>query len=385
MRRLEARADGRDRRMAKTILHVFGRMNRGGAETRTLEVLRRLDPSEFRLHFCAFSGLPGDLDDEIVRLGHEVHHARTLPRFARLLAELRPDVVHSHVHMASGAFVSLARLAGVPTRITHFRSTGDGQRSTRARRLRQALLRRAIDRCSTHIVGVTDGVLREAWRPDWRSDPRCSVIYNAVDVERLKALPCRTAFSHDAAPALIHVGNVTPAKNHLRLLSIFDRLLTTHPRAQLVLIGAGTEELKAAHCPRTSEVVALGPRDCAPAYMRAASALVLPSSREGLPGVVLEAAASGVPVVASDLPGVIDVQRLHPYPRAIQTVPLAASDETWIAAIMRATLDWTTSDRQEAARAFEATPFTVHRAKAALELVWRAARARASQGRSSAR
>ena len=37
-------------------------MNRGGAELRTLDVMRHIDRSQFQLEFCALSGQSGDLE-----------------------------------------------------------------------------------------------------------------------------------------------------------------------------------------------------------------------------------------------------------------------------------------------------------------------------------
>src|SRR5436190_1275673 len=81
------------------ILHLFGRMDRGGAEMRTLELMRHVDRDRFRLEFCALSGEAGDLDEEIRSLGGRVHLLRLGAsfgwKFRRLLRERRFDVVQS--------------------------------------------------------------------------------------------------------------------------------------------------------------------------------------------------------------------------------------------------------------------------------------------------
>jgi hypothetical protein len=102
----------------RNILHLFGRMDRGGAEMRTLDVMRRADRGRFRLHFCALSGRRGELDEEIRSLGGEVHLlplSASFPwKFRRLLREGRFDVVHSHVHYPSGYLLRLAAKEGTP-------------------------------------------------------------------------------------------------------------------------------------------------------------------------------------------------------------------------------------------------------------------------------
>src|SRR5579863_9751693 len=109
------------------ILHIFGRMDRGGAETRTLELLRALDRRIYIFEFCSLSGQRGELDDEIVALGGKVHllrlNAAFPSAFLYLLRKRQFAAVHSHVHLFTGIILLLAAVAGVPNRIAHFRST----------------------------------------------------------------------------------------------------------------------------------------------------------------------------------------------------------------------------------------------------------------------
>ena len=100
------------------VLHIFGRMNCGGAEMRTLELMRRLDRGRFRLHFCALSGLPGELDDDI-RSAAEIRRfftARFQPvssaqQSSELVRSRIPSIVVSSSGMATGGRV-LYHLAG---------------------------------------------------------------------------------------------------------------------------------------------------------------------------------------------------------------------------------------------------------------------------------
>src|SRR3989304_7354800 len=94
------------------ILHVFWRTSRGGAEMRTIDIIRHIDRSQYRLEYVALSGLPGTLDDEIRRLGGEVHYCPLgltfSRRFRRLLRPEKYNVIHSHVHYFSGYLLRLA-------------------------------------------------------------------------------------------------------------------------------------------------------------------------------------------------------------------------------------------------------------------------------------
>jgi glycosyltransferase involved in cell wall biosynthesis len=326
------------------VLHVLGGMNPGGVEMRLLELMRRLCPQEFRVDICALSGREGLLDGDVRARGGAVFplalDAHFPRRFVRLLRRNRYRVVHSHVLYASGVVLALAAYAGVPVRIAHFRATEDGCRPTIARWARRAVLQALIDRCATDIVGCGEGAMDAVWRPGWRDDDRCRIIYNAVDPARFSAPVDRTSTRREIgvpgdARLFIHVGRDDVLKNQRRVTAIFARLRQLDPGAWLVLAGPGTtdpagETARAiAQLRDPRHIVALGARHDVPRLLKAADALLLPSLSEGLPGIVLEARASGLPVLASDLPGVREIASRLP---GVRYLPLSAGDGEWAGA-----------------------------------------------------
>src|SRR5207244_3933921 len=118
-------------------------------------------------------------------LGGQVHYvplgAAFPARFRRLLRERGYDVVQSHVHYFSGLILRLAADERIPVRITHFRNTDDGRRSTLPRVAYRLLNRFWINRYSTHILAVSRGAMSAAW-PWHERDPRCRVLYNGLDL-----------------------------------------------------------------------------------------------------------------------------------------------------------------------------------------------------------
>jgi glycosyltransferase involved in cell wall biosynthesis len=372
--------------MAQTrhILHLFGRMARGGAETRTLEVMRHVDRDRFRLHFCALSGEPGELDDEIRSLGGQVHLLPLGPsfprKFRRLLREHRFDVVQSHVHYPSGYLLRLAAREGTPVRVTHFRITEDGRPMNLPRRLQVALLRRWIDKYSTDILAVSRGTMGAAWRPDWQADPRCRVVYNGIDLTRFADPPDREGVGREFAippgdTLYIHVGRLDSQKNHIRLAPVFADIVRADPASRLLVVGRGGNDLernlreRLAALGVADRVVLTGLRADVPRLLKAADAMIFPSLFEGLPGAVLEACAAGTPVLASD----IDVHReTASHLKSVATLPLAASDSDWASAA-RALASSTRGDpgrRRRAAAEFAASVFSIDQCVRANESVW---------------
>lgn len=366
-----------------TVLHVFGTMNRGGAETRTIEVMRGLDRGRIRLIFCALSGMPGDLDQEIRELGGDVFYCplrlRFPSNFTRLLLREHVDVVHSHVATSSGLPLLLARKAGIPIRIAHFRSDSDGRPNTLYHRIRRGIGRKLIDVCATDIIAVTHHSMGAAWRVDWATDSRCQVVYNGVDLAR---------FQTDQAPSstrdelglsrnrtlCMHIGRSGKAKNRARVVRIHAEMCKTAGKISLLFVGPPDAEedrqlLDLASRLGTADLVRFaGLRDDVPRLLYAADLLLQPSVREGLPGVVLEACAAGTPVLATNLPGVHEISRHFP---SVRSLSLSDSDEEWAATAFRL-LETTATpvDGMAALAAFRSSPFSLGRSSRTLTDVW---------------
>ncbi len=369
----------------RKILHVLGRMHRGGAELRTLEIMRNIDRTRYQLEFCALSGLPGELDDEILSLGGKMHLVRLSPGFPiaylRLLRANRYDAVHSHVHYSSGAMLGLAASQRVPIRIAHFRSTHDGKTDSPRRRIQRRILSMLIDRFATDIVAVGAGALATSWRTDWRDDPRCAVIHNGIDLQPFSKLGSRAEVRAEVCAEFglpegcvhyIHVGSFTPQKNHEKLVRVFAAVRRAQSNARLLLVGrAGTDlelatRAAVARAGLSEAVVFAGLREDVPRLLYASDLMIFPSRREGLPGAVLESCAAGVPTLASDLPGIREIAGEL---GGVQLLPLDAADDTWAsAAIRQAGARHPSLD--ETARRFRESSFSMDRSIEAYVRLW---------------
>ena len=362
------------------ILHIFGRMDRGGAEMRTLELFRHLDPTEHRFEFCSLSGKAGELDNEILRLGGKVHLVKLSSagfpaRFRNLLTHGNFSVVHSHVHYFSGFLLRLAAKAGTPCRIAHFRTTNDGKGTSLWRQARNLVLKHWIDAYATQILGVSRAALDASLGADWNSDPRCKVIYNGIDcgpggIER-DSENVRNEFAiPTVATLLIHVGRWSPEKNHDRLLRVFSSFVKRVPNSYLLLVGAKSEPVISGVRKLVRELdleghaIECGSRSDVKRLLMASDLMICPSMREGLPGAVLEAAAVGTPALTSDIAPMLEVSQYLP----IRTMSLLDSNEAWSAASVDLCQDSTLQSRL--IRAFAASPFTMRASVAAFRQVY---------------
>ncbi len=110
------------------------------------------------------------------------------------------------------------------------------------------------------------------------------------------------------------VGNLTPVKGQLELITAFANVLQKIPNAVLVIIGSTIFNAEEGYRKRllaetralgiSSRVKFLGQREDVPAIMSALDLLVLNSKSEACPLVVLEGLAAEVPVLSTSVGGV---------------------------------------------------------------------------------
>lgn len=361
------------------VLHLFLRLDHGGAEIRTLDRLRAASDSDFEHHLCMLDDAPGVFDDAFREAGAILHTCPFdrgfPPRFVKLLRRVRPDVVHANQQWASAGFLSLARVAGVRGRVCQFHASQGGGSATVARRVRDRVFRRVLRHNATAITGVSEGVLDALWYPGWRSDPLCSVEYLGVDLAPYdrdrdrEGVRAELGIPADARIA-IHVGNMRAAKNHPGLGALFAELAPRVPDLHLLAVGRRYPEFEVpfrAAAGNPDRVHLVGARDDIPRLLLASDVLLLPSVTEGLPTVVLEARAAGIPVVASDLAGTLESARF------LSRIHCASLDQPWAhwADLVEAALDQGLDPTDREHNALAGTPFDAVVSAHAHEALWR--------------
>lgn len=334
-----------------TVVHLLGSLDRGGAEMRTLELVQATDKQAFSIQVITLSGRTGALAAEYGAAGALVHPMRIYSwrfpwRFLRLLRSQHVDVVHSHVHLVSGVLLLLARLAGVPVRIAHFRSDGSVG-GAGPRQVRDALLRLLIRWNATQVVGVSPSALRAAYGRTLESRPRGRVIPNGVDLAVLDPSVARNIRSelvqepHD--PIIVHLGRADiPTKNRMGAIRYFAAYQRSGGKGTLVFVGrnGGTPSQAATNLQLwrdlagrvgvADRVAFLQERNDIADILVSADLLLFTSTLEGLPGVILEARAVGTPVVASTVAGAVFLAEQLP---GIRLVSVEADESVWAEAI----------------------------------------------------
>jgi glycosyltransferase involved in cell wall biosynthesis len=239
-------------------------------------------------------GLPmhGDLDLMFV------------PRFARLLEELGPDLVHVHSRRGADRLGGLAaRRAGVPAVLT--------RRVDRPIGPLAALKYRNYDR----VIAISTAIRRQL-EGAGIAPARLALIRSAVDPQLLEPAWSRERlareFALDPRGQLVGcIAQLIPRKGHDLLIQAWRDVARACPGARLLLFGQGPLEARLRRSIRAAgldgSVILAGFRADLPAFIGRLDLLAHPALEEGLGLAVLEAEAAGVPVVAFRAGGVPEI------------------------------------------------------------------------------
>lgn len=166
-------------------------------------------------------------------------------------------------------------------------------------------------RRADRVVCVSRNVMAEQHELFGVPSKKTSVIYNPVDIERVRSLAelesgndAFERFCSTHSTLLGSMGRLTEQKGQQHLLRAFAEARKSCSRAGIVLLGEGPlqEELEQlARALGVSDHVFFAGFCSNPfAYLTRCSAFVLSSLREGFSNALLEAAALGLPIISTD-------------------------------------------------------------------------------------
>ena len=303
------------------ILHIVGGLNRGGAETWLVQVLRRIDREKYQFDFLVHGQGPYHYQAEVQALGSRVITCipPTNPlaysmNLVHILREYGPyDCVHSHVHYFSGLPLLLARWAGVPTRLvqSHLDTVQHEAESGVVRRIYIWIMKHLIWATATKGTAVSRRAAGSLFPPDWNERRRWNVMTLGIDLEPFRKSADRREVRDELgipgdAFVVGHVGRLEDQKNHAFLLDIAAAFMKIASNAIFLLLGDGPLraqiEQKARILGLGGSIIFGGVRSDVPRVMKGAmDAFIFPSRYEGLGLAVIEAQAAGLPCLISDV------------------------------------------------------------------------------------
>lgn len=294
------------------VLHVFGRLDLGGAESRTMDIYRQIDRNKVQFDFVIHTEDKCFFTDEVKSLGGRIYcfprfngknyfqYKKKWNEFFKQHPEYR--IVHGHQTNTGFVYLKEANVNNVPVRIAHARNSN-----------KENVIKKYICRLAklyaTHLFAVSKLAGISEFGRNAVDKGLVKIIPNAIEAHKYsfdkemrdikrKELGVQNKF------VVSHIGRFHPQKNHSFLLEIFKVILKEKKNAVLVLIGEGPLrneiEQQISDFGIDSSVILTGVRSDVPELLQAMDIFLFPSHFEGLPGVVLEAQAAGLPCVISD-------------------------------------------------------------------------------------
>lgn len=326
------------------VLVLCASLKIGGAEKVAQSIALCAPEEEFEFHYLVFHEDVGQYEAELTEKGCRIHrlpepsdnYFHFLRELFRLIRTHNFHVVHAHTMFNCGLVMLIAKLCGVPVRITHSHSALINGHSI-VKTVYETLMRFLILTCSTELVscGIQAGNRlfgEKAFRE------RGHLILNGVDI-------CRFRFNEESRRrirseqnlenrfVLGHVGHLSEVKNQSFLIRLMPDILPHRPNSVLLLLGDGEdrpmlEKLVNQHA-LEDHVIFTGNVSNVEDYLSAMDVFVFPSLFEGMPLSLLEVQANGLPCVVSDsVPKDVFVTDLvHP-------LSLSTSPQEWIGQIL---------------------------------------------------
>ncbi len=226
-------------------------------------------------------------------------------RFARLVQELAPDLVHVHSRRGADWLGGRgARRAGVPALLTR-----------RVDSPEPAWLARWKYRPYARVVAIS-GAIQAQLAATGLAPQRLALIRSAVDAALAEPAWSRVRLAREfgldpRAPLAGCIAQLIPRKGHALLLAAWREVVAACPGARLLLFGRGPGEAalrrQIAAMGLAGSVVLAGFRPDLADFLGRLDVVVHPATAEGLGLAVLEAQAAGVPVVAFRAGGVPEI------------------------------------------------------------------------------
>ena len=306
------------------ILHLIPTLASGGAERQLVNLVSTTSGKKVNHVVCVIgeSGFfaPSILEAgwKVIELGISAKHPflRAASKFRHVVAEEKPDVIHSWLYDANISARISGLLNGRIPVITSLQSPDYAPEARLAGNWNPHKVRalRMIDKFTAmltkpYFVPCSESV-KKAYQFHYGIDEdKTQVIYNSVNPDLLtasendlKRLRRELMIPVDAF-VYLNVGRLDRPKNHKLLLEAFQKVLPEVPNSYLLIVGAGDldSELKkqAEDFQINEKVLFLGRRNDIGALLEIADVFIFPSLFEGLGIALVEAMFKSLACIAS--------------------------------------------------------------------------------------
>ncbi|HWE32961.1 MAG TPA: glycosyltransferase family 4 protein [Solirubrobacteraceae bacterium] len=230
---------------------------------------------------------------------------RTLRAVRKHIAEVRPDVVHTHLGQADVVGGIAARSLGVPVVSTIHTTIWDPSRKTYVKR-------KLVQLCADRIVAVSDSAAQSYLERGFASRDQLTTIRNGIAVtpEAGSGRELRAQLGWNEDDLVVGMLSALRAvKGHDVAIATFRQLADAFPKLKLLIVGRGGESDRIASATQDlgGRVAMIGHRLDVMRCFDAFDVCLHPSRAEAFPTTLLEAMAASVPVLATAVGGIPEI------------------------------------------------------------------------------
>ena len=298
------------------VLEIAASLRIGGAEKIAHDIGFYINSDFYQTDYIVFGDEIGEYEEELIKKGCNVYHLSQpslsyinyLKELYRLIKCNGYKVVHAHTMFNSGWAMLIAKMCGVPVRISHSHSVDDQPDKSWLQKLYEKVMQLIIISFSTHYVGC--GVKAgEMLFGKTCYHKKGITILNGIETEKFaysetnreeirKKLEITDNF------VIGHAGHLAEVKNQSFLINLIPEILKKKKNAKLLLLGEGEDRQKLekliADLDLSQNIIMTGNVMDVHKYLSAMDVFVFPSLYEGMPLSVIEVQTNGLPCVMSD-------------------------------------------------------------------------------------
>lgn len=305
------------------VLHVVGRMDRGGIETFIMNIYRNIDRSKIQFDFLCHYGTVGEYNDEIIKLGGKIYEMPVIKstkktyyfRLFKYVSALKKffkehdeyNIIHGHMTNTASIYMPIAKKSGVKTLIVHSHMS----RSPKGLRgIITTILQIPLKYIATNYFACSLSAAKWIFSDKMIIEKKVKIINNSIDsnafsFNQIIRNNYRKKFNIEEKFVIGHVGRFYIEKNHKFIISTFIEYLKFDENARLLLVGDGELLNSIKNNIKVNgiedKVILLGSRDDVNKLMQAMDIFIMPSLFEGLPLVGVEAQCTGLKCFLSNV------------------------------------------------------------------------------------
>ncbi|WP_031554223.1 glycosyltransferase [Oribacterium sp. FC2011] len=238
--------------MSIRIAQVIGKMWAGGVEAVVFNYYRAVDHEKYQFDFFYDEDSTVEPPQDLIELGAQFYKLPLYQQLPKYIKTLRGyfrkgnyQIVHSHLNTISVFPLYCAWKEGILFRIAHNHSIPGGKEA--GRNVLKNILKCFSKIFANEYCACSDAAARWLFGNHIADEGRVTILKNAVDFDKFRISEAATNQKRrelnipENVFVLGHVGRFTAAKNHEKVVSVFNALKAMKPDAVLILIGDGEE------------------------------------------------------------------------------------------------------------------------------------------------